>query len=79
LIYGLQQVAGKILSGKKLHDQESPPFDKLRAGFLAQKTREKWGTRIVRLLLAYEASRREWNFSVKVGRTWGGCGKKGRA
>ncbi|MGA1989334.1 MAG: hypothetical protein ABSG72_23890, partial [Candidatus Sulfotelmatobacter sp.] len=25
------------------------------------------GTRILRLLLAYEASRSEWNFSVKVG------------
>jgi long-chain acyl-CoA synthetase len=24
--------------------EKSPPFDKLRAGFLAQKTREKWGT-----------------------------------
>jgi long-chain acyl-CoA synthetase len=26
--------------------RESPPFDKLRAGFLAQKAREKWGTRV---------------------------------
>ena len=24
-----------------------PPFDKLRAGFLAQRTREKWGTRLI--------------------------------
>jgi UDP-N-acetylglucosamine--N-acetylmuramyl-(pentapeptide) pyrophosphoryl-undecaprenol N-acetylglucosamine transferase len=26
---------------------KSPPFDKLRAGFLAQRTREKWGTLLV--------------------------------
>ena len=29
-------------------DAKSPPFDKLRAGFLAQRTREKWGTRRLR-------------------------------
>ena len=26
-------------------ERKSPPFDKLRAGFFAQTTREKWGTR----------------------------------
>jgi hypothetical protein len=26
-------------------ERKSPPFDKLRAGFLAQRAREKWGTR----------------------------------
>jgi hypothetical protein len=25
---------------------KSAPFDKLRAGFLAQKAREKWGTQL---------------------------------
>ena len=25
--------------------RKSPPFDRLRAGFLAQRAREKWGTR----------------------------------
>src|ERR1700689_3206896 len=25
--------------------RKSPPFDRLRAGFLAPRTREKWGTR----------------------------------
>src|SRR5579863_153138 len=31
--------------GTGARKSKSPPFDKLRAGFLAQRAREKWGTR----------------------------------